>query len=387
MSDQADALTPFRVAVPDSVLDDLHDRLANTRWPDQIAGSGWEYGTDLAYLQGLCEYWRTGYDWRAWEAKINAFPQFTTTIDGTNVHFLHVLSPEPDALPLIITHGWPGSIVEFLDIIGPLVDPRAHGGDPADAFHVVCPSIPGYGFSGPTHDPGWDIRRVALAFKELMARLGYSRYGAQGGDWGSMVSRTLGVVDAEHMVGVHLNMLVAFPSGDPAELEGLTADELDRLQDGARYDADGAGYSKIQGTRPQTLSYGLTDSPAGQLAWIAEKFRAWTDCDGDPESAIARDVLLTNVTVYWVTATAGSSARMYYETFHSTGFGTFEPSTVPTGVAVFPKEIFRPVRRFGERLNPIVHWSEFSRGGHFAAMEQGPVLIDDVRTFFRLVRS
>ncbi len=386
MSDKADALTPFRVAVPEAVIEDLLDRLARTRWPDQIPGSGWSYGTDLSYLRDLCDHWRTTYDWRAAEAKINAFPQFTTTIDGANVHFLHVRSREPGALPLIITHGWPGSIVEFLEIIGPLVDPRAHGGDPADAFHVVCPSIPGYGFSGPTHDPGWDIGRVALAFKELMARLGYDRYGAQGGDWGSMISRTLAVIDAEHMVGVHLNMLVAFPSGEPGELEGLTPDELDRLQDGARYEADGAGYSKIQGTRPQTLSYGLTDSPAGQLAWIAEKFREWTDCGGDPESAIARDVLLTNVTVYWVTATAGSSARMYYETFRSSALRTFEPSTVPTGVAVFPKEIFRPVRRFAERLNPIVHWSEFSQGGHFAAMEQGPVLVDDVRTFFRLVR-
>ena len=379
-------ITPFRVDVPDSVLDDLRDRLARVRWPDDPPGGGWDYGTEPAYLRELCEYWRTGYDWRAWEAKINAFPQFTTTIDGAHVHYLHVRSPEANALPLIITHGWPGSIVEFLDIIGPLSDPRAHGGDAADAFDVVCPSIPGYGFSGPTVDRGWDVRRVAAAFAQLMADLGYSSYGAQGGDWGASISRALGLLDAPHVAGVHLNMLTSGVSTEPADLEGLTTNERERLGDLTRYMDDMSGYAKLQQTRPQTLAYGLADSPAFQLAWIAEKFREWTDCNGEPETAIARDVLITNTTVYWVTNTGGSSARLYYETAHAGRYGIGESVTVPVGAAVFPKEIVRPIRRFAERTHNIVQWSEFDRGGHFAAMEQGPTLIDDVRSFFRKVR-
>ena len=378
-------ITPFRVDVPDAVLDDLRERLARVRWPDDPPGGGWDYGTEPGYLRELCEYWRSHYDWRLWEAKINDFPQFTTMIDGANVHFLHVRSPEANALPLIITHGWPGSIVEFLDIIGPLSDPRAYGGTAADAFDVVCPSIPGYGFSGPTRDRGWDVRRVAAAFAELMARLGYSTYGAQGGDWGASISRALGLLDAPHVAGVHLNMLT---SGAPSntELEGLTTSERERLGDLSRYMDDMSGYAKLQQTRPQTLAYGLADSPAFQLAWIAEKFREWTDCDGDPESAIPRDVLITNTTVYWVTNTGGSSARLYYETAHSGRYGAGESVTVPVAAAVFPKEIVRPIRRFAERTHNIVQWNEFDRGGHFAAMEQGPTLVDDVRSFFRKVR-
>jgi microsomal epoxide hydrolase len=379
-------ITPFRIDVPDAVLTDLRDRLARTRWPDDPPGGGWDYGTDPTYLRELCEYWRTRYDWRAWEAKINAFPQFTTVIDGANVHYLQVKSPEPNALPLIITHGWPGSIVEFLEIIGPLSDPRSHGGDPADAFDVVCPSIPGYGFSGPTVDRGWDVRRVARAFAELMARLDYSTYGAQGGDWGASISRTLGLLDADHVAGVHLNMLTSGASNDPADLDGLTERERERLGDLAHYMNDMSGYAKLQQTRPQTLAYGLADSPSFQLAWIAEKFREWTDCDGDPESAIPRDVLITNTTLYWVTNTGGSSARLYYETSHSGRYGSGDAVTVPVAAAVFPKEIVRPIRRFAERNHNIVQWSEFERGGHFAAMEQGPTLIEDVRAFFRKVR-
>ena len=379
-------ISPFRVDVPDAVLDDLRERLARIRWPDDPPGGGWDYGTEPGYLRELCEYWRTRYDWRRWEAKINEFAQFTTTIDGANVHFLHVRSPEANALPLLITHGWPGSIVEFLDIIGPLSDPRAHGGDAADAFDVVCPSIPGYGFSGPTRDRGWDVRRVAAAFAELMARLGYSTYGAQGGDWGASISRTLGLLDAQRVAGVHLNMLTSGAPSDPADLEGLTDDESERLGDLARYMNDMSGYAKLQQTRPQTLAYGLADSPAFQLAWIAEKFREWTDCDGVPDAAIPRDVLITNTTVYWVTNTGGSSARLYYETAHTGRYGAGESVTVPVGAAVFPKEIVRPIRRFAERTHNIVQWSEFDRGGHFAAMEQGPTLIDDVRSFFRKVR-
>jgi microsomal epoxide hydrolase len=317
---------------------------------------------------------------------LNRFPQFLTEIDGVDLHFLHVRSPEPDALPLIITHGWPGSIVEFTKIIGPLTDPVAHGGDAADAFHVVCPSIPGYGFSGRPRERGWDIARVARANAELMARLGYDRYGAQGGDWGSMISRQMAVHDPDHMVGVHLNMLITFPPGQPDDFDGLTDAERLALADAARWNEEASAYSKIQGTRPQTLAYGLTDSPAGQLAWIAEKFRDWTDCDGVPDAAIDRDTLLTNVTVYWVTATAGSSARMYYETLHSDPIARQAPVTIPVGAAVFPKEMYRPIRRWAERNHRIVHWSEFERGGHFAAMEQPDALVGDVRSSFRPLR-
>ena len=375
---------PFRIDIPQADLDDLRDKLARTRWPDQLPGAGWDYGIPLEYVQELAGYWRTGYDWRIHEQKLNAFPQFTTTIDGQRVHFLHVRSAEPDALPLIITHGWPGSIVEFTGIIGPLTDPAAHGGDRTDSFHLVVPSIPGFGFSGPTRDRGWNVRRIALAWDELMSRLGYGRYGAQGGDWGSTISRDLGLVVPDHLIGVHLNML--FPQApDGVTVGGLTDEEQERLQSLRRFRASGSGYGAIQSTRPQTLAYGLTDSPAGQLAWITEKFGEWTD-NGLPDEAVDRDQLLTNVTLYWLTATAGSSARLYYEAAHSGSWGPPQPSTVPTGVAVFPREIAPPIRRFAELSNNIVHWSEFDRGGHFAAMEQPGLLVGDVRDFFRQLR-
>ncbi len=291
-------------------------------------------------------------------------------------------SPEPSALPLVVTHGWPGSIAEFMEIIGPLTDPAAHGGDPADAFHVVAPSIPGYGFSGPTNDTGWNVPRIARAFAELMARLGYDRYGAQGGDWGSMISRTIGIVDPDHVVAIHLNMLAAVAPGTPEEIAALSDEDKAKLQSGAHYMAELSGYMQIQSTRPQTLSYGLTDSPVGQLAWIAEKFKDWTDSESSPDDAVDRDQLLTNVMLYWLTGTAGSSARLYYETRHGGGFGT-DPMTVPIGVANFAKEIMRPVRQFAERANTIVQWSEFDRGGHFAAMEEPDLLVGDVRQLFR----
>jgi microsomal epoxide hydrolase len=283
------SIQPFRIAIPDADLDDLRERLARTRWPDELPGVGWTYGVPLGYLRELAEYWRTTYDWRVHEARLNAFPQFTTTIDGANVHFLHVRSPEPDALPLLVTHGWPGSVVEYLDLYGPLADPRAHGGDPADAFHVVAPSLPGFGFSGPTPEPGWSASRVSRAFAELMARLGYPRYGAHGGDWGARVSGEVGVIDADHVVGAHVTMLTTPPPDDPAELAALTDEERDRLQDRARFEAELSGYGRIQSTRPQTLAYGLADSPAGQLAWIVEKFKEWTDSTDAPEDAVDRD--------------------------------------------------------------------------------------------------
>jgi microsomal epoxide hydrolase len=293
-----------------------------------------------------------------------------------------VRSPEPGALPLVITHGWPGSIVEFVNIIGPLTDPVAHGGNPADAFHLVVPSIPGYGFSGPTQDTGWNVGRIARAWDELMQRLGYPRYGAHGGDWGSSISRELGVLVPEHLDGIHLNMLYTRVPPDPGE---LTEVEQERAAAAERFRATGSGYGVIQSTRPQTIAYGLTDSPAGQLAWIAEKFGEWTD-NGLPDEAVDRDQLLANVSLYWLTATAGSSARLYYEAARSGSRGQPTPSTAPTGVAVFPREIAPAIRRFAELTNNIVHWTEFDRGGHFAAMETPDLLVGDVREFFRRFR-
>jgi len=375
-------MTPFLIDVPQADLDDLRDRLARTRWPDQLPEVGWDYGIPLDYVRKLASYWRDRYDWRVHEARLNSFPQFTTTIDGQRVHFLHVRSAAPGALPLIMTHGWPGSVVEFLNVIGPLSDPAAFGGSPDDAFHLVIPSIPGYGFSGPTRDRGWDVRRVARAWAELMSRLGYPRYGAQGGDWGSSISRELGVLVPERLAGVHLNMLFPVVRDEPAD---LTEVERARLAGLREFRATGSGYGAIQATRPQTLAYGLTDSPAGQLAWITEKFGEWTD-DGLPDEAVDRDQLLTNVTLYWLTATAGSSARLYYESARSGAWGPPAVSTAPTGVAVFPREIAPPIRRFAEQSNNIVHWSEFDRGGHFAAMEVPDLLVGDVREFFRPLR-
>ena len=380
-------IRPFRIDIPQAELDDLHDRLGRTRWPDELPGVGWAYGIPLGYLRELAEYWRTTYDWRQHEARLNEFAQYMTTIDGENGHVLHVRSPEPDALPLIIIHGWPGSIVEFLHIIGPLTNPRAYGANASDAFHLVAPSIPGYGFSGPTHQTGWDVKRIAAAFAELMRRLGYERYGAHGGDWGAAISRQLGLVDPGHIFGLHVTMLPSIPSGDPDEMALLTDTERRYLEAGARFQQQGSGYFMIQSSRPQTLAYALTDSPVGQLAWVAEKFKEWTDSTDVPENAVDRDQLLTNVTVYWLTRTANSSARLYYEFAHSGGsWHRVEPSSVPTGVAVFPREIAPPIRRFAERSNNIVHWSEFDRGGHFAAMEEPDLLIADIREFFRRFR-
>lgn len=375
-------IDPFRIDIPQADLDDLRDRLGRTRWPDELPGTGWSYGVPTSYARELAEYWRTTYDWRAHEAALNAYPQFTTEIDRQTVHFMHVRSPEPDALPLVLTHGWPGSIAEFMQIIGPLTDPRAHGGDPADAFHVVAPSLPGFGFSGPTRETGWNLRRVARAWAELMHRLGYDRYGAQGGDTGALVSPELGRVAPGNVAGVHVNGALGFPSFEPGETEGLTEAERARL---ALYtDHDRSGYAMIQSTRPQTLAFGLHDSPAGQLAWIAEKFKEWTDPARDlPEDAVDRDQLLTDVSIYWFTGTAGSSARLYKE--GATDWGQpVDKSDVPTGVAVFPGDA--GIRRVAEREHNVIHWSEFGRGGHFAAMEAPDLLVADVRAFFRLVR-
>ncbi|MFF3564791.1 epoxide hydrolase family protein [Streptomyces sp. NPDC002574] len=389
-----DSIHPFRVDIPQGDLDDLHERLDRTRWPDELPGVGWAYGVPRDYLRELARYWRHEYDWRAAEARLNEWPQFTTTIDGADVHFAHIRSPEPDATPLLMTHGWPGSIVEFTEVAGPLTDPRAHGGDPRDAFHLVLPSIPGFGFSGPTKETGWEYRRVAAAFAVLMERLGYARYGVQGGDWGAAVSRELGRTRPGRVVGVHLNLLPdsSAKQSDAAEWERLGPAERERAAASAErlraWTRDRQGYADIQSTRPQTLAYALVDSPVGQLAWIAEKFKEWTDSRDRPEDAVDRDRMLTNVMLYWLTGTAGSSARIYYERAHADYWGTPpEPSTAPTALADFPRDNFIPVRHVAERTNTIVRWTSFDRGGHFPAMEQPDLLVADIRAFFRQLRE
>jgi microsomal epoxide hydrolase len=381
----SDAIEDFRVEVSDAEIDDLRHRLRNTRWPDQIPGSGWGYGTDLEYLRDLCATWESTFDWRAQEARFNRWPHHRTVIDGHPVHFIHARSPEPDALPLLVTHGWPGSVAEFLDVVEPLRDPRAHGGDPRDAFHVVCPSIPGYGWSGPTQEPGWDVRRVASAWTQLMARLGYDRYGAQGGDWGSMISSQVGHLDPDHVVGVHLNMVLAFP---PADGGGeLTEQEQQDLADLNTFLAEGTAYQQVHGKNPQTLGYGLTDSPAGLAGWIVEKFHAWTDHDGDLEDAIDREHILTNLSVYWFTRTINSSVRLYCESLRAGRFPPFDRVDVPVGCAIFPKEIIRAPRAWAEAAYNVQRWTRFDRGGHFAALEEPDLLVDDVRAFFRELRG
>jgi epoxide hydrolase len=359
------AITPFHIDVPQSDLDDLRRRLGATRWAAQLPGAAWERGVPVDELRELATYWADEYDWRKYEAELNALAQFTTEIDGQRIHFVHVRSAAPDALPLLLSHGWPGSVVEFLDVIGPL----------SEDFHLVIPSIPGFAFSGPTSEPGWDVRRIATAYAELMARLGYERYGVQGGDWGAFIAPDLGRVDPEHVVGVHVNAAtMGFIPFGPAD-DDLTDAEKARVARRDRFQAEGNGYCQIQATRPQTLAYGLTDSPVGQLAWIVEKFREWS------EQPIDRDRMLTNVMLYWLTGTAGSAGNIYYEAMHATTWPA--PSSVPTGVAVFAEDI--AIRRYAEQNHAIVHWSEFDRGGHFAALEVPDLLVDDVRSFFRTV--
>ncbi|MDB1088630.1 epoxide hydrolase [Streptomyces sp. ACA25] len=379
-------IRPFRVDIPQADIDDLRQRIGRTRWSPDLPDTGWERGVPTAYLRDLAEYWATGYDWRKHEAELNTHPQFTTAIDGTDLHFLHVRSTEPTATPLMLLHGWPGSVVEFLDVIGPLTDPAAHGGDPADAFHLVIPSLPGYGFSGPLGEAGWTETRTARALVELMQRLGYRRYGLQGGDVGAFLAPAMARLVPDQVIGVHVNSLVTFPDGDPAGLTGLTDGERHRLAMMEEWQAHQSAYLQLQGTRPQTLAHALTDSPAGQLAWIAEKFHEWSDPSADlPEDAVGRDRLLTNVSVYWFTGTAGSSAHTYFERYNDPAqWAEKEPSTVPMGVAVFTTDI--SVRRFAEKILPVTHWSEFRRGGHFAALEAPGLLTEDMRTFFRTLR-
>ena len=372
---------PFRIEVADAVLDDLHRRLDLTRWPEAEVVDDWSQGVPLAWMQDVCRYWRDGYDWRAQEARLNRFDQFITEVDGLDIHFVHRRSPHPEARPLVITHGWPGSIVEFHKVIEPLSNPTAHGGDAADAFHVVCPTLPGFGFSGKPTTTGWNVERIGRAWATLMARLGYDQYFAQGGDWGSAVTRAIGAQDADHCAAIHITLAM----GTRPRIDGDPTPEEQRAINGAEYYRKwDAGYSTQQSTRPQTVGYALADSAAGQAAWILEKFWAWTDCDGHPENVLTRDELLDNVMMYWATNSATSSARIYWESF-----GRARPTEVrvPVGVTVYPKEIVTPVRKWMEADYPnICYWSEQPRGGHFAAFEQPELFVDDVRKCFRQFR-
>jgi len=379
-------ILPLRIEVPESELVDLRRRLRQTRWPEHEPVADWSQGVPLAYLRGLCEYWAYGYDWRPAEARLNALPQFQTDIDGIRIVFAHVRSPNPAALPLILTHGWPGSVMEFMKVIGPLSNPD----DAADAFHVVCPTLPGYGFSGKPERPGWDVERIARAWAVLMERLGYSRYGAAGSDWGSSVSTLLGQYDRTHVAGVHLIPPLAGP--DPATFADLTDAErtaLASLEYSAEWDS---GYSREHATRPQTIGYALVDSPAALAAWIVEKFWSWTDHSGDLDSVLTRDELLDNLMLYWLPGTGASAARLYWESIRQvnewitgTDAGTVD---VPAGCSVFPRELQRPSRRWaGKRFADIRYWNEPARGGHFAAFEQPELFAHEIRSFFRLVRG
>ena len=378
-----DAIEPFHLAVPEAALDDLKARLARTRWPERETVMDASQGVRLTDAQALCAYWRDTYDWRRCEARLNASGQFRTVIDGLGIHFLHVRSPEPEAIALILTHGWPGSVVEFLKVIGPLSDPAAHGGDRNQAFHVVVPSLPGYGFSDRPAEAGWSVERIAAAWVTLMRRLGYDRFVAQGGDWGSAVTSAMAAIAPPELAAIHLNFVVAFPQQD--DLAHLSAREQQAMADFQRFKELGQGYSAEQGTRPQTLGYGLTDSPAGQAAWILEKLAEWTDSGGDPLSVLGHDEILDNIMLYWLPGTAASSARLYWESHLNFAAG---PTDLPVACSIFPKEIVRPSRSWAERKYPnLVHWGEPERGGHFAAFEQPDLFVDEIRRAFAFLRA
>jgi pimeloyl-ACP methyl ester carboxylesterase len=375
-------MTPFRVDVPELVLSDLMARVRSMRWPNEIADAGWDQGTDLTYLRRLAAYWADGFDWRAHEAALNRFDQFRVEIDGQPIHFLHVRSGRADALPLMLVHGWPGSVVEFLGVIDALT--AVDGG--ASPFDLVIPSLPGYGFSGPTTQPGWHPRRIAQAFGQVMEQLGYSRYGVQGGDWGSLVVANMADLAPDRVAGLHLNFLSA-PRPEGVRTSSLPAEDQANIEAMRRWREEGAGYSAIQSTRPQTLGYALEDSPVGLAGWIVEKFRAWSDCHGDIDTSFSMDQLLTNITLYWVTGTATSSARLYYETRIAGAQAIPQaPIVVPTGIANYPAEVTKPPRAWAERRYNITHWTDLPRGGHFAAMEVPEIFVADVRQFFDTVR-
>jgi pimeloyl-ACP methyl ester carboxylesterase len=374
-------ISPFVIEVPDAVLDDLRERLHRTRWPEAELVDDWSQGIPLDYVKDICRYWADEYDWRARERALNRFDQFTTVIDGLSLHFVHARSPHPGALPLLLTHGWPGSIVEFHKVIEPLVDPTSFGGSAADAFHVIAPSLPGFGFSGKPTGTGWGVDKIADVFARLMARLGYDRYVAQGGDWGSAVTAAIGALDVEHCAAIHVTLAMGTA---PKVGDDPSPEELRSIERATYYQRWDSGYSKQQATRPQTVGYGLVDSPSGQAAWILEKFWAWTDCDGHPENVLTRDELLDNVMLYWIDGKAASSARLYWESF---GRGTRHTVAIPSGFAVFPKEVVPPVRAWlGDSFTDIRHWAEYDRGGHFAAFEVPEIFVSELRTFFEPFR-
>ena len=378
----SDAVVPFTLSIDQAQLDDLNRRLDATRWPERETVDDWTQGAPLAKVRALCEHWRRGYDWRRCEATLNALGQFRTEIDGLGIHFLHVKSPHPNAMPLVLTHGWPGSVMEFMKVIGPLTDPTAHGGSADDAFHVVAPSLPGYGFSDKPATAGWGVPKIAGAWIQLMQRLGYTRWVAQGGDWGSAVTTAIGVARPPGCAAIHVNMPLVFPG--PDDLKDPTPAEQASLAAMQYYQDKDSGYSKQQSTRPQTLGYGLVDSPAGQAAWIYEKMWAWTDNTGEPESALTPDEMLDNIMLYWLPGTGASSARLYWESF-----GTFTSTELhlPVGVSIYPREIFRPSRRWAEkRMHDIIHWNELPKGGHFAAWEQPELFVKELRDCFAKVR-
>lgn len=375
-------ITPFKIDIPQVDLDDLRERLLRTRWaPRQLPGVGWNRGVPLDQLTELVAYWADGYDWRAQERRINSYPQFVTEIDGANIHFLHVRSPEPDAFPLVLTHGWPGTFFEYLDVIDLLTNPRAHGGDPADAFHLVIPSMPNFAFSGPAPDTGWDITRIANAWVELMDRLGYERYGAAGNDGGSMISPIIGAIVSERVPAVHVTQVFSFPSGDPAEFNGFGQEEYRRLAFMKRFNDEHFGFNKIQSDRPNTIGHALADSPVGQLAWVMDPLRGFGDHPPEMDKMLDADVTLTIASLFWLTNTATSAAQQYYENAH---LPEEQPSrgTVPTGVAVFAND-FPSIRQFAERDHTIVRWSEFDRGGHFSGTDAPDLLAGDLRAFYR----
>ena len=380
---------PFHCYVPDDVIVDLKQRLARIRLPDQLEGAGWDYGTERSYLDELCTHWRDEFDWRAAEARFNRYPQSTTEINGENVHFYHIRSPEPDALPLIMTHGYPGSVAEFLDVLGPLSDPASHGGNPRDAFHVVAPSIPGYGFSGPTRNKGFNIAKAAAINDRIMELLGYDRYFAQGGDYGSAISSWMAMNHPERVIALHLNFIVGRPPDLANPMAGLSEEEVAEQAWKRNYDAHESGYQVIQGTKPQSLAYGLTDSPAGLAAWIVEKFKTWSDCDGDIEQSFSKDHLLENIMLYWVTGTINSAMRFYYECIGPNAAPHDEWSyvTVPTAHARFPAEIRPTPRLWAEQMYNIVRWTKLPTGGHCAAFEQPELFVEDLREFCRDYRG
>lgn len=372
----------FTIAVPGMVLDDLRERLGRTRWPHEVDGAGWRYGTDTGYLRDFVRYWREEFSWREQEERLNAFPQYLDRVDGQDIHFIHARSGSPNAFPLVLTHGWPGSFCEFVKVIPLLTDPASHGGDPADAFHVVVPSLPGFGFSGKPTD-AFVSQRVPELWVELMARLGYRRFGAHGGDLGAGVTARIGQFYADRVAALHVTMVYGtIGAGDPPP----TAAELAYLRQQEEWDLWEGAYQHLQQTRPQTLAHGLTDSPAGLASWIVEKFRAWSDCDGDIESVFTRDDLLTNITLYWVTETIATSFRPYWDFRNNPHPRPWVRVDAPCGVAVFPKDLGRPPREFAERSYNVRHWSEMPRGGHFPALEEPQLLVDDLRGFFREFR-